>query len=418
MKRNVILSVIDQGGLSAFNFSVNVILIRVLTPENYGLYSLLFALGLTATSIQNALINTPLSVRWSRSNYIEKIKLESSLSLVNTFFLIIVFILSLLLSSYLSEDNTLTVAIALYITSVPAREFIKSRFFSKVLVQQVINLDVIFVLLSALLIFLSYFLYGTVNLISALMSIAVAGYTSAFYGKASLKMKVDGQIRTNDLLKEYVTIWQESRWSLVGVVTTELQNRGYIFIVSLFFGNATLALLQAGRVIYGPLNLLTAAWGKVSTPYLSGLFFNSQLRAFQKYLLIAGSGFILFNLIFGIILYTAWPYLEPLIYGGKYSDIAIVVFLWAVVTVLIQVRSTGSVGVQAMNCFKPLAFATIYGSLVSGIVLLSVCLINQPIWAIFSLLSGEMIALFYIVIVIKKYINEQSDEKLIKGENS
>ena len=62
MKRRLALSVGDQAVISAFNFALNLLLIKLWTPEDFGLFAIVAAAALFTTMIQNAVINTPLAV--------------------------------------------------------------------------------------------------------------------------------------------------------------------------------------------------------------------------------------------------------------------------------------------------------------------------------------------------------------------
>ena len=62
MTRRLFYSVADQAIVSAFNFALNVYLVRVAAPEEFGIFAIIVAATLFAAMVQNALINTPLSV--------------------------------------------------------------------------------------------------------------------------------------------------------------------------------------------------------------------------------------------------------------------------------------------------------------------------------------------------------------------
>jgi len=70
MKKRIFLSTVDQGLLSVLNFSINIFLIKIWSTEYYGVYSIIFALCIVQTGLQNALINTPYSVNFGQSKKI------------------------------------------------------------------------------------------------------------------------------------------------------------------------------------------------------------------------------------------------------------------------------------------------------------------------------------------------------------
>ena len=66
LRSNLLLSVLDQGVVSATNFGVALLLVYLAPKESYGLYALGFGLITLVTSIGNALVVTPMTVNAPR----------------------------------------------------------------------------------------------------------------------------------------------------------------------------------------------------------------------------------------------------------------------------------------------------------------------------------------------------------------
>ena len=56
-----VLSLLDQSMLSALNFVLGIILIRLATKENYGLYAQLYTVGLFFVSVLESVVSNPLT---------------------------------------------------------------------------------------------------------------------------------------------------------------------------------------------------------------------------------------------------------------------------------------------------------------------------------------------------------------------
>jgi O-antigen/teichoic acid export membrane protein len=200
--------------------------------------------------------------------------------------------------------------------------------------------------------------------------------------------------------KLYPGVWKEASWSLIGVATTEAQNRGYVFVVGAIFGTAAVGSIQAGRVFFGPLNLVTSAWSRVARPYLSVLVEESNSGKFFRLLGVSVLSFIVLNISFSSALWFAWPFLNLHFFGDKYSGVVLTVMLWALATLLFQIRSVCGVGVQACRKFKQLALTTVIGAVVSMAALMWVCWAGMLAWAVSSVIAGEFVAaasIFYIL---------------------
>ncbi|MEO8411112.1 MAG: hypothetical protein ABI478_11115, partial [Propionivibrio sp.] len=202
--------------------------------------------------------------------------------------------------------------------------------------------------------------------------------------------------------------WHEIRWSLLGAITTDIQNRGYLFVAAAFFGPTTVAHLQVGRIFFGPLGLITNAWARVARPQLaaqlvqgdSGRF--GRFERFNATLWHALWAFVAFNVLFLLGLWLAWPALSAFVFSDKYQDLGTLVIAWGVVNLVFQMRSCLSIGVQALRRFRELTLATIAGALVAALLLAAACLASEANWLIASVIGGECVAMLIVIRVLRR----------------
>ncbi len=194
----------------------------------------------------------------------------------------------------------------------------------------------------------------------------------------------------------------EIRWSLLGVITTDIQNRGYLFVAAAVFGPATVAHLQAGRIFFGPLNLLTSAWARVARPRLAGLIGRGEIPRFYSLLKRALWAFAAFNVLFLICLWLAWPYLSAFVFGDKYKELGFLVAGWGVANLFFQIRSCLGIGVQALRRFRDLTLATIYGAILSAVFVALACGVREPTWLVASVIGGECVAIAVVISVLRR----------------
>src|SRR5437667_7608851 len=57
-----LISILDQGFMSGSNFAVGLFFARILTPADYGSFSIVFSVFLLLAALHNALVLEPLSV--------------------------------------------------------------------------------------------------------------------------------------------------------------------------------------------------------------------------------------------------------------------------------------------------------------------------------------------------------------------
>ncbi|BDY04593.1 hypothetical protein [Ferrimonas sp. YFM] len=403
MKTKVVVSAIDQGLLSAFNFGLNLALIKFWTPALFGVYSILFTLSFVFISFQNALINTPYSVLIpAREN---PDPLRRTLSWSNILFLIALAVLCTLLQMVpgLSQPYASSALVTLFFVIRLLREYFRCRWSAELELMPVLWADLAFVSLFTLGAGLLWWQLGwaNVSLDQLLWLLCISQLLSLGYMLVK-EVPLLQPMNWRQLASHYAPVWQQSRWSLVGVTTTEIQNRGYIFVVGLLFGSTMVGFIQAGRVFFGPLNIITSAWTRVAKPTLARLNAEGKQDAFQKLVRQGLIGFLLFNLLFSLALFLFWPLLEAHLFSDDYQNVGWVTMQWAIVTLLFHLRATGSAAIQAQNRFKPLAKATLWGALFALSSLALIGLTGGGAWVVVSVNIGEAVAFGYVLRLLQR----------------
>ena len=404
MKKRVAISIVDQGLVSAFNFALNLMLIKAWSPQEYGKFGIILSVGLLLVGVQNAMVNTPASVMLpTATSGLRKKQLRTLFSVVNMLICIAAFLSSFLFALFpqLDLDTPTVTAIGYYLATTLFREYLRNRAIVVGRLKSVLIDDGFFVILAAAELFYAYRYLepDALSLAFCLNALALANLMIMLSSLISeIRSLLQSPWQTCKAL--YPGVWKEASWSLIGVATTEAQNRGYVFVVGAIFGTAAVGSIQAGRVFFGPLNLVTSAWGRVARPYLSVLVDQSNSSKFFRLLGVSVFSFIVLNISFSSALWFAWPFLNLHFFGDKYSGLILTVMLWAFATLLFQIRSVCGVGVQACRKFKQLALTTVIGAVVSMAALIWVCWAGMLAWAVSSVIAGEFVAaacIFYIL---------------------
>ncbi|WP_101048416.1 lipopolysaccharide biosynthesis protein [Macromonas nakdongensis] len=408
MRSKVALSVLDQAIISAFNFALNLYLIRLWSPEDFGVFAVVLAAALLAVMLQNALINTPLAVHMPVVASAEEKALLRRVFTASNAALTLLLLCGATGGLWLWLDASqadLAVAAGLYIASQFLREYHRALLAVDGDLKALLAVDVAYVLLSVLT--LAVFWFGGYP---ALQSVPAVLLVLSGWGLVSVLVYLWPRAMPSltSLLGEIRSVFgsqaHEIRWSLLGVITTDIQNRGYLFIAAAYFGPTTVAHLQAGRIFFGPLNLLTSAWARVARPQLARDFGNGDLPRFKTILGHAIAAFVVFNVVFLIGLYWFWPYLSGIVFGDKYQSMGYIVAGWGLANFVFQVRSCLSVGVQSLRRFRELTAGTIYGAVVSMLIVVSASVLEWSSWLIASVIVGECVAISVILAILKSYL--------------
>ena len=118
------LSVGAQGLVSGFHFALNLLLLRLVTPFDYGIFAFAFVLAMFAQAINNALISTPLTV------YTPVIKdpsaraeQEAMFSTLNIMLFILLVLGGLLYSANSNLDTNISLAVTAFVAVYSARHY-------------------------------------------------------------------------------------------------------------------------------------------------------------------------------------------------------------------------------------------------------------------------------------------------------
>jgi len=404
LKKRVAISILDQGLVSAFNFALNLMLIKAWSPQEYGKFGIILSVGFLLVGIQNAMVNTPASVMLPTvTSGVRKKQLRTLFSVVNILICIVAFLSSFLFAIFpaLNWGMPTITAIGFYLATSLFREYLRNRAIVVGRLKAVLIDDGFFVILAAAELAYAY-LYLEPNVLSLSFCLNALALANLMIMIPSFISEIRSILQSPwQTCKElYPGVWKEASWSLIGVATTEAQNRGYVFVIGAVFGTAAVGSIQAGRVFFGPLNLVASAWSRVARPHLSVLVEERNSGKFFRLLGVSVLSFIVLNIAFSSALWFAWPFLNQHFFGDKYSGVILTVMLWALATLLFQIRSVCGVGVQACRKFRQLALTTVIGAVASMGVLFGVCMAGVSEWAVTSVIAGEVVAaagIFYIL---------------------
>ncbi len=191
----------------------------------------------------------------------------------------------------------------------------------------------------------------------------------------------------------YAPAWREQgRWALTGVVTTEATVNAHAYIVTGLLGAAAFAPLAATALIIRPANVVVNALGEFERAQMarkaaaggdagelakSILFFRLVLA-----LLWIGSAAL-------AVLLLATP--ARGFFPAQYPAEVLItgMGLWLAVLAFRFARTPESTWLQAMDRYRPLAWASVWSCLFSVGAVLILLLLAGPLWSIAGIAIGE-----------------------------
>jgi O-antigen/teichoic acid export membrane protein len=392
-------SALDQAALSLFNFGMSLCLVRALSATDFGIVSLWMTVSLLAIGIQSALVNGPLSIYLpGAADEDAARRLETALATVNSATLIATGVgvwLALTIgdAEWAPSDTLTTIAVIAYVVTSLYREYHRSVAFSRQDMGMLLRVDI-------------PYLVGTTACLVVMLawpqhfgSLAVAFFVLSL-GAIASRLCLWRQLRghrprplTRGVLLPYRRVAHEIGWSVVGVTTTHLAGRSYVYVTIEMVGLAALAAINVVGVLMRPVRTLITAWGRTALPQLAGHFAARRIDAFDRMIMHAFIGAGAVSLAWSILVCLAWGPIEHHFLAGKYPDAWLLVLPWAVTVALQCLEYTVNIALQSAREFKFLAYTTLLTAPLTVAATIGAIHWHGYTWTIYGTAFGSVVAL-------------------------
>ena len=392
------LSVGAQGLVSGFHFALNLLLLRLVTPFDYGVFAFAFVLAMFASAINNALISTPLTVYTPViKDPTERAEQEAMFSTLNLALFVLLILGGVLYSYNANMDSSISLAVTAFVAVYSARHYSRSAGYARMRPLITATGDSVYVGAGLLIVIGLVVTQDKLGITSILYALAAANLAAMIVERTFLHGKSRKWLSFGRL-NTYGAVWLQSRWALAGSLTTLFLAQAHSVIITSTNGPNAYAPLAAGFVLFGPVRVALLTWQNMVKPELAVALSESRQDAVRKQiktttLLMAGA-----VLAMGIFLWIAWPLIHKFLYAEQYADqpMAYIVGLWSVITLFAATYNAPAAALQAMRDFKVLAIASIYGAVLSGVMVSVFLYYFRPESTLLGILSAEVFMAIYL----------------------
>jgi uncharacterized membrane protein len=191
----------------------------------------------------------------------------------------------------------------------------------------------------------------------------------------------------------YLPIWRDvTRWSLLGVVLSEVTANAHAYFVTFISGPKAFALLAIGSLLMRPVFLVLQALPDRERPtiarYLASGDLKSAIRTRLEFRL-AAVAIWLATVGLGAAILRWYPQLFVR-KGFDATEVWVVVAIWALIVAARAIRAPEAVFLQAAGEFNALARTGFAASAVSVIGTLVLLVLFGPIASLGGILAGEL----------------------------
>jgi O-antigen/teichoic acid export membrane protein len=392
-------SALDQVALSVFNFALTLCLVRALSATDFGIVSLWMTVSLFALGVQNALVNTPLSVYLpGAADPAAERRLETALAAVNLATLAVmgagVAAVNLVSDAEWAARDWLTaVAVVAFVVTGLAREYYRSIAFAKRDMAMLVAVDGPYLVVTTLCLgIMLVWPQQLATLAVAFLVLSLGSVVSQLCLRPRLKGRNGGLFR-NGVLQPYRRVAHEVGWSLVGVIATHLHGRSYVYVTINLVGLAGLAAINVVGTLFRPVRTLLTAWGRAALPQLAGHYAARRVEAFDQIIWRGFAAAVAASAGWAAALWLFWQPIERHFLAGKYPDALALLIPWAVAAGLQCIEYPISMGLQAAREFKYLAYVTLVSAPLTIAATAIVILWHGYTWTMYGSAFGNLVVL-------------------------
>ncbi len=395
-------AVLSQGLVSGFHFVLNLLLVRLLSATDFGIFALTFVLAIMASSVSNALISTPLCVfAPAAKTQQERTRMESMLTTLMALLLGVSLVTGVMVCMGLSGgeiDLSVLVAALAFIIAYLARQYSRSFGYSRFDVIAVLYGDMTYVTVGVLILSGVLLLGIPVTAVEVFTALTIANLIAVMLEVGRLPTPITLQPLTQ-ALNQYTPVWSQAKWALIGAVTTVIVSQAHSLVVSVMKSPADYAPLAAGFVLFGPVRVIFNTIQNVMKPEMSLAISQDRPQDAKRQMIMASSMSVV--AVAGLLLLTmlAWPLLDKWLYSEQYSHAPMrqIVLIWGAITLISAVQNGPFAALQSLRAFRELAMSTIFGSALS-LALVAILLFLAPIhWSITGIFVAEGFVAIWVV---------------------
>jgi O-antigen/teichoic acid export membrane protein len=342
----------DQALLSAMGFLISILLIRTVSKEEYGYYSIALPVSLLLVALQNGIVNAPLTVLLASKKGAERREYVSSLCFGQ--FLVVLPTVGVGLIAFEifrfpglgATVNAIAAALCASAGSLLYREFLRSFLFAEEDSLAVLRMDALYVALSACGLSILYLISG-IRVDTVFLLLGASALLAALpFGRGR-----GWSFPPRSVSKSYRENWKFGKWSLLGVCVTHVQSYSCIYLLGIFSGSVAVADLSAARLLLMPMMLIQAGWGRIAIPHGSRLREDGQNRLFFMQQVRTSILVLLCITLYAILLMLCSDLLGDFLFSGKYANSFRYVLAWGVICAIGFLSVNANYGLQAMMKF-------------------------------------------------------------------
>jgi O-antigen/teichoic acid export membrane protein len=398
-----LLSLGAQALVSGFHFGLNYLLLQRMSLYDYGVFAFaFFTLAQFAAAVNNALISTPLTVYTPTvQDEQERANKEAMFSLLNILLFVVLILTGIAYLWYSGQASDLVLSVTLFVAFYAARQYSRSLGYARLRPIVTALGDTFYVVSGIVLVALLVWRYNELRVEWVLLALSAANLIAMVAERLRLDRRWWRGYAFNQLF-QYKEIWVQSRWALIGAMTTLLLAQAHSLIITWAEGPTAFAPLAAGFVLFGPVRVALITWQNMVKPELAvslSQYRNEAVASqIKRTLTMMGVAVI----VLGITLMVLWPWVNAILYEKNYADqpMQMIVLIWAAITFFAAIYNAPAAALQALKDFRVLAMSSVYGAVISAVLVSVLLYYTAAEYTLLGIMAAEAFMAVYLLSIV------------------
>lgn len=401
IKSKISFSLLNQILISLLNLGVNLLLVKNISPVDFGVYGALFSVAMLFLGFGTALfVNTYITSDSTKENSCRD-PTKNTLGIVFLYIpLIFLALMSDAVNFGLINYYSIPISVGIFFcVAYSIKDYAsKINFFHGNHAKSIkINATILVTTLGLMFGFkdnLNYLLVCVISSTSILITLVLLEKKSI----AEHFKKIRNVREIYVYVKEKISY---TRWASFGVLVIWIQSQCYVYLQSILGNFDKVAEANAARLYVAPVIMMMPAISQVSIPKISKNIIHdpaSAAKTIKKFIALE----VLSLTIYAVMLYIFWDKAYSYIKDSYGENIKKIVVIWFVYVLILMVRDGLSSFLIAKNEYKYITSVNIFSSAVcvGAFFLLS----NMSEAGVLSLLVGEFILATTMLLKVQKIV--------------
>ena len=412
IKKNSVLSMLDQCIVSGSNFFMTFFLGRVLSVNDFGSYSIVNSLYYLLFGIQVALIITPMTLKIQNDDEMNNtINNNLIVSLFINITMIIIMSISLIYYQKEIKNILLLLPISLFLISNLLQEFFRRVRFSQLKIIDVLFYDVVYCTTKIISLIIVWFLFKN-TLFNFYLVISITSLVVVIW---NIKMNIRHiNLQTSSIKETFISNWKYGKWLLGSQVFSWINTQLFLIVGSIIGSSIVAASINATQSILNLTNIFMIALGNIILAKGNIILKKYGIRKFNRYIWKMTIVMLSMMVLYTILLIINGDKILDLLYKGKYNDFTKMLMLWSISYILTALSRAAIIGVQILNLPRYNFYSFLLLAILSIIFVVPICKYSNEYgtvyWSIFSGVIISILSIGLYIYGVKMYKGEKNNE--------